>query len=124
MMRLLTIAQNEKLLDNGSPENYSKDHFPVVKLFLPGTAFTWLLTEIDHEYQNIAFGLCDLGMGFPEIGPVDLEELLSVRVAKIFAVERDLFFKGQFPISVYARAALHHEAIVEDETILAGFVPK
>lgn len=86
----------QKLLDNGSPENYGKDHSPVVNLFLPGTACTWLLTEIDPEFHNIAYGLCDLGMGFPEIGPVDLDELLSIRVVKIFVAERDLYFNAKF----------------------------
>jgi hypothetical protein len=123
-MKLFTIAQNEKLLENASPERYGKDHVPVVKLFLPLTNCTWLLTDIDPECHNIAFGLCDLGIGFPELGTVDLEELMSIRVALVFSIERDLFFKGKYPISVYARAASHFRAIVEDETILERFVRK
>lgn len=123
-MKFLTIAQNEQLLKNGSPEERGKDHVPVVKLFLPATACTWLLTEIDPECHSIAFGLCDLGMGFPELGSVDLDELQSIRVAGIFGVERDLFFNPKFPISVYTRAASKHDTIIEDETILEKFVPR
>lgn len=34
----------------------------------------WVVWEFDPN-TNIAFGLCDLGMGFPEIGYVDIEEI-------------------------------------------------
>lgn len=119
-MKLFTIYQSEQLLKNGST-GYGEDHVPVVKLFLPGTNCTWLLTETNPEYTNHAFGLCDLGLGFPELGSVDLDELLSVRVKGVYAVERDLYFKAKYPISIYARAARQHDAIVEDETILAQF---
>jgi len=33
-------------------------------------AATWLLTELDSEDPDIAFGLCDLGMQCPELGSV------------------------------------------------------
>ena len=55
------------------------DFPPVVKLFNPSGAATWLLTELDPEDPDIAFGLCDLGTGFPELGSVSLRELASVR---------------------------------------------
>lgn len=45
-----------------------KDHFPLVKLFTPDAQATWLFTDLDSEFPDIAYGLCDLGMGFPELG--------------------------------------------------------
>ena len=48
------------------------DHHPVVKLFTPDAGATWLLSETDPEDPDIAHGLCDLGLGFPEIGSVRL----------------------------------------------------
>ena len=62
-MKLLTNQQIEKLKENGQPENRDKDHFPVVKLFTPDAQATWLLSEIDYQESNIAFGLSDLGLG-------------------------------------------------------------
>jgi hypothetical protein len=121
-MKLFTQKELEQLIRNGSPENYGKDHIPVVKLFLPGTAFTWLLTDVDWEYQNIAFGLCDLGMNCPELGSVDLDELQSVR--NPFRVERDYYFEGKYPISVYARAAYRYGAITEDRELLLEALSK
>lgn len=111
-MNLLTDEQVDKLRENGSLTNRDKDHYPVVRLFLPGTRCTWLLTELDPEDENRAFGLCDLGMGFPELGYVDLHELVTLQFA--FQVKNDLDFIGKYPISVYARAARHEQAITYD----------
>lgn len=117
-MQLFTPAQIAKLRLNGTPENYDKDQVPVVKLFLPGTSCKWLLTQLDHEYEEIAFGLCDLGMGFPELGSVSLQELKSLTLLNLFKVERDIAFEGKYPISIYAAAARANRSIVEDEGIL------
>ena len=117
-MRLLTLAQNEQLLRNGYCENREQDHFPVVKLFMPGTACTWLLTQFDPQVPGLAFGLCDLGMGFPELGYVDLDELMSIRTRLGLGVECDSSFVGKYPISVYAKAAGACQQITEDDTIL------
>jgi hypothetical protein len=54
------------------------DFYPVVKLFNPCGAATWLLTEIDPEDETVAWGLCDLGMGFPEFGTVSLDRTRSL----------------------------------------------
>jgi hypothetical protein len=84
-MKLLTSAQRAKLLDNGRRQAAVKgtpteiDFFPVVKLFDPCGAATWLLTEIDPDEETVAWGLCDLGMGFPEFGTVSLTELAVSR---------------------------------------------
>jgi hypothetical protein len=117
-MTFMTQKQRQTMLENGKLENRDKDHVPVIKLFLPGTACTWLLTELNPEEQNIAFGLCDLGMGFPELGYVDLDELAAIRVRNIFRVERDVHFKGEYPISAYAQAARNNEAITESTELL------
>lgn len=125
MKRFLTNDQYQQLLQNGSPENRAKDHVPVVKLFFPGTSCTWLLTEIDPEELRLAFGLCDLGMGFPELGYVDLDELDSVKIGLTrMGVERDLHFESKYPISVYASAARMCEHITEHDTILLQHMPK
>jgi Protein of unknown function (DUF2958) len=51
------------------------DFESVVKLLTPDGNATW---ELDpHGY--LAFGLCDLGLGEPEIGYVSLHELASAR---------------------------------------------
>jgi len=120
-MKLLTKSQYDHLIKNGMPENRDKDHYPVVKLFLPDSACTWLLTELDPEQPDIAFGLCDLGMGFPELGYVSLEEILSVKGRLGLCVERDLYFRAKFPISVYAQASRHCQHITEADSILYLF---
>lgn len=53
----------------------------------------WYITEVDKE-EGLAFGHCDLGMGFPEWGYVSLIELEETRSRYGgAAVERDLHFE-------------------------------
>ena len=78
------------------------DFLPLVKLFTPDAGATWLLTEIDPDNHDRAFGLCDLGMGYPELGYVSLSELAALRGRLNLAVERDLYFMPVKTISAYA----------------------
>lgn len=110
-MKLLTQAQFAQLLDNGCRQAPVKgtddeiDFRPVVKLFDPCGAGTWLLTEIEPDDPDIAWGLCDLGMGFPEFGTVSLSELASVKGRLGLGIERDLHFTANKPISAYINEA-------------------
>lgn len=117
-MKLFTKEQLTKLLYNGSLEHKGKDHKPVVKLFTPDAGCTWLLTEIDPEETDLAFGLCDLGLGFPELGYVSITELISVRGRFGLPVERDRHFEGKYPISIYARAASMKSRVVTNSSFL------
>jgi hypothetical protein len=95
------------MLANGqrSAAGLDSDVYPVVKLFTPDGACTWLLTELHPEDPDIAFGLCDLGMGFPEIGSVRLSELEELRGKLGLPVERDKHFVPDRPLSAYASKA-------------------
>jgi hypothetical protein len=106
-MDLLTPEDRAQLLANGqrTAEGVEHDPFPVVKLFTPDAAATWLLTEIDPHNPDIAFGLCDLGLGAPEIGSVSLSELAKVRGKLGLPVERDMSFKADRPLSRYVEEA-------------------
>ena len=113
-MQLITAEQRALMLENGRKSASGKtiDPFPVVKLFHPDGAATWLLTELDPDYEDHAFGLCDLGLGFPELGTVSLAEIASVRGRFGLTVERDLHFKADKPLSEYAAEARRAERIV------------
>jgi len=104
---LLTDAQRAQLLANGAKTARGEDHdpYPLVKLFTPDASATWLLTELDPDEPDIAFGLCDLGLGFPELGHVHISEIASVRGKFGVPVERDLFFQADKPLSGYAAEA-------------------
>lgn len=110
-MKLLTKDQHAKLIANGRRQHEVRgtpdeiDFAPVVKLFYPASAATWLLTELDAEDDDIAWGLCDLGMGFPEFGTVRLSELISVRGPFGLGIERDRHWTAKGPISAYIAAA-------------------
>ena len=117
-MELITKAQIEQLLANGraqreaiDQEQGALDFKPVVKLFTPDAQCTWLLTELDPD-GGLAFGLCDLGMGEPELGYVSLVELASVRGKLGLPIERDLHFDTDKTISAYAEEARQLRRIV------------
>jgi hypothetical protein len=107
LMNLLTNTQRAQLLENGRRSELDEhfDPFPVVKLFTPDAGCTWLLSELDPAYADRAFGLCDLGMGYPELGYVSLSELVSIRGGLGLPIERDLYFTAEKPLSGYATEA-------------------
>jgi len=112
-MQLIPDDLRAQLLANGARRAADEDNdpFPVVKLFTPDAGATWLLTELDPDDPDIGFGLCDLGLGCPELGTVSLAEIASVRGALGLPVERDLFFTADRPLSRYAREAAAAGAI-------------
>lgn len=99
-MKLITQAQRTRLIKNHKTNNALcgiNDYIPVVKLFAGGSA-TWLLTEFDPDTLTF-FGLCDLGLGYPELGYVELSDLTSAHA------ERDMYFSPEKTIGGYATAA-------------------
>lgn len=110
-MQLLTKALKAKLVANRKklsqdPEAKLK---PVVKFFTPWANCTWLITEITND--NLLFGLCDLGLGFPELGYVSLDELESVRSPLGLKIERDLHFEAKMTLSEYTDLAMTQQYI-------------
>ena len=104
-----------RLIDNGRMAEVQDgfDPFPVAKLFTPDAAATWLVTEAYPEGSDIRlFGLCDLGLGSPELGYLMLSEIEDVRGKLRLPVERDLYFKAVHRLSVYAKIARHAGIIV------------
>jgi hypothetical protein len=98
-MKLLLDEHRKQLIDNGRADLIlrneglrEQDFHPVVKLFCPWGGATWLLSELDPDDTDIAFGLCDLGMGFPELGNVRLSEIQSVSGPGGLRIERDRHF--------------------------------
>ena len=96
----LTDDQFDALLANGQAAHACEaaqqdfDPPPVVKLFTPDAGATWLLSQLDPQEPDLAFGLCDLGMGFPEIGIVRLSSLAEVRGMMSRPIARDVHFSG------------------------------
>ena len=115
-MKLLTQPIMEQLARNGikADKDPSFNPSPVVKLFTPDANATWLLVWTDPEDADIAYGLCDLGMGFPEIGSVRLSEIAAVRGRLRLPVERDLHWQARGTLMDYARRAWDAGHIVED----------
>jgi hypothetical protein len=98
------------MLENGRRRQHlsaldEPDFLPVVKLFTPDANCVWLLTELDPDDPDLAYGLCDLGMGFPELGYVRMSEIDAVRGRRGLPVERDRRFKPDKTVKKYAEEA-------------------
>ena len=104
-MKLFTEEQRTKLLANGTRRG--ADHKPVVKLFNPCGAGTWLLSA--RNSRTCGFGLADLGFGTPELGSIGLLELTEYRGPFGLGIERH--FTAVFSLSIYAEAARAYRRI-------------
>ena len=102
-MKLITKEIKNKLIKNLElPEDERK---PYLKLFNPTGAATWLISEIEYgSIENsdaIFFGLCDLGMGEPELGSVAMQELTSLKLPFGLSIERDLSWEPTKSLTEY-----------------------
>jgi len=111
-MQLMTKAQRDKLLSNGyaaakaiQDDGNTHDCEPVIKLFAPWSNATWLISELDPEDGDTMFGLCDLGMGEPELGYVSLSELKSIIGRFGLRIERDIHWTADQALTAYAKEA-------------------
>ncbi len=120
-MKLITPAlafdlrMNGAAVARGAPGH---DPAPLVKLFNPMGAATWLVTEMDADGDTL-FGLADLGFGCPELGSFSLSEIEGVRLPFGLRIERDLYFSSAVPLSVWADTARRAGSIMAAAALLA-----
>jgi len=93
-MQLLTDAIKKAL-----PPLYSSEEIPVeekqvvVRFFNPLGSQSWQIYEGSYNEDMdtwLLFGVCDLGMGSPELGYVTLAELESIQLPMGLGIERDI----------------------------------
>jgi len=93
-MELLTDAIKKAL-----PPLYSSEEIPVeekqvvVRFFNPLGSQSWQIYEGSYNEDMdtwLLFGVCDLGMGSPELGYVTLAELESIQLPMGLGIERDI----------------------------------
>jgi Protein of unknown function (DUF2958) len=101
-MSFLTDEQRKNMLANGAARarDLAFDPRPVVKLHTLDAGAAWLLTELDPD-GNQAYGLCDAGIGSPELGHVSLSALESVRGPRGLRIVADPHFKPRQALSAY-----------------------
>lgn len=87
------------------------DPLPVLKLFSPVGAATWIVTEMGADGDTL-FGLADLGFGCPELGSFSLAELSGVHLPFGLSIERDEHFVPLAPLSVWTETARRAGAII------------
>lgn len=115
-MILITDELRARLLANGATDTET-DHVPGGKTVRSDRACD-LASHRTRRRRRHAVRPCDLGFGYPELGSVSLAELQSVKGRLGLGIERDLYFRTRFALSVYADAARIAGRITEDERLL------
>ena len=121
-MELVTAEQRRQLIENWNLESDALR--PVVKIFSPVGSATWLIASMNPQDEDTMYGLCDLGLGYPELGYVRLSELQSMTVPVSpggsigMGLEQDLYFKPSHSLSTYAEAARQNGVITEEPRLL------
>ncbi len=114
-MSLLTQAQCAQLEANGCAlaKDRSFDPMPVVKLFLPDAKVCWVLGWVDPDMPDIAFGLCDTGLGTACETPIQLSALAAIRGPQGARVVVDQGFVPRYTLSKYVAQARRDGHVID-----------
>ena len=72
-------------------EEDMKTGIALIKYFTPDGSATWYLSEYMPE-DDVFYGYCDMGNGYPELGYVSRKELRETRGKMGLHIERDYYF--------------------------------
>lgn len=107
--RWFTDAEIAELTANGrrALDGEATDPVPPALIRAPDGKQRWLITELHPEQRDLAYGLCDLGIGLPEMGEVHLGDLAGPNGAAMMAAERDRSYRPSrdLPVSKLDRMA-------------------
>jgi Protein of unknown function (DUF2958) len=111
-MTFLSEPQRAQMLANGAARARGEviDPFPVVKLHTLDAGAVWLLVSLGTDGDQ-AYGLCDAGTGFPELGTVSLSALEDVYGPRGIRIVADPHFKPRQSLSAYAAEAMRDGSI-------------
>jgi len=115
MNSLITEDERQQLLAHGEARAAGRaiDPPPVVRLFTPDAHATWLLAALDPADGNTGWGVCDVGIGMPELGTIKLSDLASIVGPRKQPVMRDRYFQAVRPLSEYLRLMQENGGIVD-----------
>jgi len=115
MNPLITDDERVQLLANGQARAAAQDFdpMPVVRLFTPDAHAIWLLAALDPADGDTAWGLCDVGIGMPELGTVQLSGLAAIVGPQNRPILRDCYFRPVRSLSEYARLAQLNGSILD-----------
>jgi hypothetical protein len=101
---LIPSQKHAQLLANGARAARDENHdpHPVVRLFIADANASWLLTELDPDDDDLAYGLCDVSLGAPRLGYIRLSDLAEL-VGD--AIQCDPGFAARQALSAYLREA-------------------
>ena len=107
-MGILTDEDVQELLANGREQKAARergeviDHKPVVRIFAVMSDAYWLISEINPDKPDEAFGLAELRSGQAEMGDIYISELDELyKSHPVPPIERDNFWTADLTLSGY-----------------------
>ena len=122
-MDIFTEDQIEELLHNGGPDWTRDDHFPVAKLYIPGTKCVWLFTELKPDDPNKGMALF-VDDGQTIYRHLDIQKLID-ETPEVYpgnTVCLDTDFVAANPISDFRFAATTLGYIIDDPDDLSLYL--
>ena len=116
-VRVALIVNGARHLAAQRDRSPEPDPVPLLKLFNPCGAATWVASELGEDGDTL-FGLADLGFGSPELGRFSLREIAAVRLPFGLRIERDEGFSSAHPMSLWAQSSRQLGSIIQAEVAL------
>lgn len=113
---VFTQEQILSLLQNGQEENHGKNHVPVAYLRVRNLGYRFLITEIDPQTPEKAYGLCDYDTDM-KIDFVNLKDLAVIAKQNGESILARNDFEGKYPLAVYDMVASNVGSIITDDTV-------
>ena len=99
-VNLIPSDLRARMLEHGTQSASGAEHdpHPVVRLFVEDGTASWLLADLDPDDPDLAWGLCDEGLGVPRLDYVRLSDL-----AQLFGgdMQRDADFVARQSLNGY-----------------------
>jgi len=113
-MALLTGVQQRQMLAHGEARARGEtiDPYPVAKLYTPDAGACWILVSLASD-GDLAYGLIDVGTGFPELGEVSLAMLEGLRGPRGMAVAMEPGYQPRKTLSAYVADAKRDGMVTE-----------
>ncbi|WP_414714262.1 DUF2958 domain-containing protein [Sphingomonas sp.] len=108
----MTDDEARQLVENArlATSDATFDPVPLIRIKVADSDASWLVTEIDPDDHDLAYGLADAGIGLPEQGHFRLSTLADATGALGGRAERDRSFKPAPGMTLAVLARIAHTA--------------
>lgn len=113
-MGVLTEEQIDRLIENSHAPELKLDKVPVVHLVAYNLNYRWILTELDEDDEDVAYGLIDMNDNNPHVGYVRISDITELVKQKAY-IFNDYGFSTRHCLGTFSVMAEEAKRIVASE---------